>query len=473
MARAESSLVIQRMPWHANFTELNHLGAALIAKPEVFGGIMNQIFSTQMYSGNALDAVLGGKEKTIGSFDWEWQLRGASTRPLVYKGTAAVAAAGAGQVSYELPLDENWFKASDIIHPGNPKYQVRIQEDPFRRGGAWVYRVVPMTTTATPAAYLVPGAKWAKLYAQVEEGSVQSGSTQYALPLTLKSRLSTYRKEYSVTGDAANEVLAVSIPDSKGGKQTAWVKYAETEFWKQWYMEKERGRWYSRSTDAVTGSSGRPVYPGPGVDELMEDSHQHFYTTLTGTLIEEFFMDVFYSRVKPGVQREIEGFTGEYGMIQFHRAIMDKFRSNGFVTVDSNFIQSDTSEYHKNALTFGAQFTRYRMANGASIKLNHAPIFDDREIHFQIDPTTGYPYESQRIVFFDLSGEGMSSNVMKVRKRNGYKLAYVAGMQTPYGPQNNTLASHTGDFYTFTCMDQEGIHIEDITKCGELRKYGG
>lgn len=472
MARAESSLVIQRMPWHSTFTEHNHLGAALIAKPEVFGGVMTQLFSTQMYSDNALGQLLLGQEKTIGSFDWEWQLRGASTRPLVYVGTAAGSAQGTGQVAYDLPLDENWFVASDIIHPGNPKYQVRIQEAPFRRGNAWVYRVVPMTTTATPVTFLSPGAKWSKLYAQVEEGSEQSGSTQYALPLTLKSRLSSYRKKYMVTGDAANEVLAVKVPDSNGNTHNMWVKYAETEFWKQWYRELERGRWYSRSTDVVRGSTGRPIYSGPGVDELMEDAHQHYYTTFSANMVEEFLMDIFYSRVKPGARREIEAFTGEYGMIRFHRAVMDKFQSNGFITVDSNFIQSDKSEYHKNALSFGAQFTRYRMANGATLTLRHAPIFDDREIHYQIDPVTGYPYESQRFVFFDLSGDGMNSNMKQVRKRGGYKLAYVPGMQTPYGPQNNGIAAHEGDYYTFTCMDQLGIHIEDITKMGELRVYG-
>lgn len=476
MARAESSLVIRRMPWHSTFTELNHLGAAMLAKPHVFGDTLTQIFSSYTYSDNPLTAMLSGtgREATIGSNEWEWQLRGASTRPCVYVGTAASAAQGAGKTQFDLPLDENFFVAGDIIHPGNPRYQVRIQENPTRQGNRWVYRVVPMTrddSHTIPVAYLSPGAKWGKLYSQYEEGSEQSGSTQYALPLTLKNRLSRFRKKYMVTGDAANEVLAVKVPDSQGGRHTMWIKYAETEYWRQWYREKERGYWYSRSTDQILGSTGRPLYSGPGIDEQLEDSHRHFYSSFTANMLEEFLMDIFYSRVSPtSGARKLKAFTGEYGMLIFHRAVQDAFQKNGFITVDSNFIQSDTTPYHSNGLSFGAQFTRYKMANGTELELIHNPLFDDRELHFDIDPVSGYPYESQRFVFLDFAGEGKDSNIKQIKKANGYKLAYVAGMQTPYGPQNNSLASHSGDYYSMEVMDQCGVHISDITKMGELRR---
>lgn len=468
MARVESSLVYKRMPWHANFTELNHLGAANIAKPHKFGDTMRRLFSNYMYSDNPLTSILSGtgREVTIGSNEWEWELRGASTRPLVYVGTAGSAIAPG--VVAELPLDENFFLPGDILSPGNPKFQVRIQEACFKRGNAWVYRVTPMGSDTVPATFLKAGAKWSKLYAQYEEGSNQGGSTQYALPLALKSKLNRFRKTFSVTGDAANEVLAVSVPDAKGTRHTMWVKYAETTFWSQWYRELERGYWYTRTSN-VQGSTGRPVTSGPGLDELLEDSHQHYYTTFTAKMLEEFLMDIFYSRVKPGSGRKMKVFTGEYGMILFHRAVTDAFQKNGFITVDSNFIQSDSSPYHSNGLSFGAQFTRYKMANGAEIELVHNPLFDDREIHYDIDPVTGYPYESMRFVFTDfLTSEG-ESNMLLVKKKGGYKLGYVAGLQTPYGPVQNSLMSHAGDYYSMELHDQCGVQIHDISRMGELR----
>jgi len=258
--------------------------------------------------------------------------------------------------------------------------------------------------------------------------------------------------------------------DSKGKYHDSWVKYAEVEYWEQWYREVERGYWYSRSTDTVLDANGRPVYSGPGVQEQLEDGHIHFFSHLTSNLIEEYLMDIFYSRIKPGRQRRIKGYTGEYGMVQFHKAIQGWMERSGFITVvDSLFIDKTQSEYHANALAAGYQFVKYRMANGSELELVHNPLYDDREINFEIDPVTGYPVESQRITFLDFSGEGASSNIRIVNKKNGYKMGYVAGLSNPYGPNNGKLMSHTGNYYSMTVEKQSGIHIEDVTRCGELR----
>jgi hypothetical protein len=245
------------------------------------------------------------------------------------------------------------------------------------------------------------------------------------------------------------------------------------EYWEQWYRELERGYWYSRSTDTVLGANGRPIYSGPGVQEYLEDSHVHYYSVLTARLVEEYLMDIFYSRVKPGKARHIKGFSGEYGMIQFHRAIQDwNEKRKGFIqVVDQVFINKTTSAYHTNALEAGFQYVRYRMANGAELELIHNPLYDDREINFAIDPVTGYPEESQRITFLDFSGQGTdfgSGNIAIMHKANSLKLAYVCGLQTPYGPANKGQQAHSGDYYEMHVQKQCGLHIEDISKCGEL-----
>ena len=98
----------------------------------------------------------------------------------------------------------------------------------------------------------------------------------------------------------------------------------------------------------------------------------------------------------------------------------------------------------------------------------HNPVYDDPEINFELDPLTGKPAESMRITFFDVSGEGETSNLLYVDKRNGYKNWYVAGGQNPYGPVTNGLGSHSGDYYEMHVLKQCGVHLEDPTKCGEL-----
>ena len=154
--------------------------------------------------------------------------------------------------------------------------------------------------------------------------------------------MSRFRKKYKVTGDAHDEVLAVKIPDSNGTYHDSWVKYAEVEYWQQWYREIERGYWYSRSTDTVLSANGRPLRTGPGLQEQLEDSHIQRYSFLSAKLIEEYLMGIFYSRVKPGAQRQIKGYSGEYGMVGFHNAIQDWAQKTGFIQVVDNLFMQKT-----------------------------------------------------------------------------------------------------------------------------------
>lgn len=478
MSKLHNKLITKQMPWHANMTELNHLGAALIAKPAVFEGRMNQLFTAHRYSDNPLTMNLVGlgKEETIGSSEWEWSLKGATTRPLVIVEDLDPLndRKGKGKTAFRIKLDESWYQPGDIIFPGtsNKKYQCRIQEEVVKHGTGWIYTIRPMNDDPMffiDNKYFTPGQQWGKLYSQYEEAAEQSGSTQYNLPLDLKNRMSRYRKKYMVTGDAADEVLAVKIQDTKGGWHDSWIKYAEVEYWQQWYRELERGFWYARSTDTVLGANGRPIYTGPGLQEQLEDSHVYYYSHLTSKLIEEYLMDIFYSRVKPGAGRQIKAFTGEYGMLMFHRAIQNWADKTGFIQIVQDLaVGKTTSEYTKSALWGGYQFTKYVMANGAELELIHNPLYDDREINFEIDPITGYPVESMRFTFMDFSGQGSGSNIKIINKKNGYKLGYVAGLSNPYGPNNGKLMSHSGNYYEMHVEKQCGFHIEDVSRCGEL-----
>jgi len=475
--KVENKLVTKRMPWHANMTERNHLGKALIIKPQVFEPKVTQVFTAQQYSENPLTSILAGqgREETITSTEWEWSLRGANARPLVsMENIEPSPQPGKFKTTFLLKLDENWFLPGDVLTPGtsNKKNQVRIQELGFKHGNGWAYRVRLMSDDPNAflqVKYLAAGQQWAKLFSMYGEAGHQSGSTQYSMPISMRNRMSRFRKEYGVTGDVFNEVLAVAIPDSKGKYHSSWVNYAEVEYWQQWYKEDERAKWYARSTDTVLDDNGRPILSGPGIHEQLEDSHVHYYSHLSATLIEEYLMDIFYNRIAPGTQRQIKAFTGEYGMIQFHRAIQAWQQKSGFITmVDNTFIEKGSSPYNANALTAGYQFTKYRMSNGSTLELVHLPAYDDKEINFEIDPITGFPVESQRFTFLDFSGQGASSNIRFKKKQGGYKLGYVSGLTTPYGPVNKEMMSHTGDYYTMVVGDQKGVHIEDVTRCGEL-----
>lgn len=484
MATLGSKLITKEQTWNHNMTEQNHLGANLLAKPHKLATAMDQLFTSKnYYSDNPLSTMLMGNqltEETIGNTEWEWEMKGANTRPLICLENVEPESnktLGKYGVAFKIKLDEAWFLPGDYIHPGtqNKKYQLRVQSDAVPHGDGYIYTVVMASGKKSdflPLQYVKYGQQWAKLYSKYEEAAEQSGSTVFSMPIAFRNKMSLYRKEYKITNFASTEVLSVAIPVMQEGKityVTNWMKYAEIEYWQQWYRELERGFWYSRSTDTVMGANGRPVRSGPGLQEQLEDSHIERYSHLTARLIEDYLMDIFYSRVQPGSKgRKVVGYTGEYGMLMFHRAVQDWMEKSGFIKNVAVFTDKVQSQYHTNAMEAGYQFVRYNMANGASLELIHNPLYDDRSINFEIDPVTGYPTESQRITFLDFSGEAGKSNLKIMNKKDGFAFGYVNGLYGPYGPTNGGTAAHSGSYYEMHVEKACGLHIHDVTRCGEL-----
>ena len=87
MASIGSRLITKQMEWNANMTEQTHLGRALIAKPAKLSEKMDQLFSaSNYYSDNPMYSMLAGNKMTeveIAGTSWDWELKGANTRPLV------------------------------------------------------------------------------------------------------------------------------------------------------------------------------------------------------------------------------------------------------------------------------------------------------------------------------------------------------------------------------------------------------
>jgi hypothetical protein len=478
MAILNNKFIIKSMPWHANMTEMNHLGAALAIKPSVFKGKFNQLFSTQLYSQNPLETLrsmgsVGTREEV--NTQWEWEMKAANTRPLVVVENVEPVQAAYGKfgVPFKMKLDEDWYLPGDYIFPGtnDKKLQVRIQEKIGKRGNGYLY--VVQTTgkgVSIPAKYLNPGQQWTKLFSKYEEAAEQSGSTQYALPVMLTNKMSRFRKTYKVTGDVNQQVLAIAIPDSSGGFHDSWIKYAEVEYWNQWYREKAIADWFGYQDDGdVLGANGRPINGGPGIQEMLASGHRWNTNFITGKGFEEYIMDIYYGRVEFGM-RNVKCFTGEYGLLEAHRFMTDMMVRHGFTYYGANFNPTERvkSPYHENAYSYGFKFTQWRMPNGSTLEFIHNPLYDDKTLNFEIDPVTGYPIASMRYTFLDFTDGKNGNNIELVHKKNSFKNWYVAGGTTPYGPNVKGLGSHAGDYYEIHVQEQCGVHIQDVTRCGEI-----
>lgn len=485
MATVGSKLITKEQEWSANLTERDHLGRAMLIAPHKMMDKVGQLFSAQnIYSDNPLSSILKGVkggEVTISGTEWEWELKGANVRPLVVIENVEPASnttPGRYNRPFKIKLDDNWYKTTDVITPGTSgkKYLCLVQSAPQKHGDGWVYTVQLLTNDPQeflPVKYLKTNQSWSKYFSPSGEAAEKGGSTQFSLPISLKNKLSKYRKEYKVTDYASTETLRVAIPDSKGNYHKSWIRYADVEFLQQWHREKEIARWYARSSDTVMQDNGRPYQLGPGIQEQLEDSHIHRYTTLTTKLIEEYLMDIFYGRTKPGNRgRNVVAFTGEYGMLEFHRAIETKIGTTGFIRNIEVYTNKISSDLHVNALEYGMQYVKYNMANGASLQLIHNPLNDDVDLHHDIDEITGKPIESMRFTFLDFSGEQNKSNIKVVKKEEGDFFNYVCGNYGPYGPASPAakygMSAHAGDYYEMHVGCHEGIQIEDVTRCGEL-----
>jgi len=470
-------LGIRTREWHANDTEMNHLQRNGLITNQKIGEGLERFFMAKTNNYNPL-AVYGktqGSTITMTSDYQEWELMGASDRPLVILENldATLTKPGQGKTVFSIKLDANWWKIGDVIAPANKIYLLRIQSMPRPSGRGYIYDVVLHENNPqlfVPTEFLKPGAKWAKQFSIYGEGADAAGSVNFAAPFTLKTRGWRMRKEYKVTGDVKKKgVLDVAMMDRNNKiHKSNWVSYAEAEFMIQYDREKEWSRWYMRE-GATTDTTGRQARSGPGIEQLMEAGHLHFYNKLTTKLLEEYLMDIFYGRV--GFKsRHVVAYTGEYGALNVHNALQNTAFQRVQITTDSDkFVSKTASEFSSAALQYGYQFVRYVGPNGIILDIMHNACYDDVERHWAIDPISGKPAESQKITFMDFQEGSGGKNLFLLENPALSSYGYVAGTTSPYGPQKGGLMSHKEDSYTVVRQDEMGVLLKDVSRCGQLR----
>ena len=55
-----------------------------------------------------------------------------------------------------------------------------------------------------------------------------------------------------------------------------------------------------------------------------------------------------------------------------------------------------------------------------------------------------------------------------MNKKDSHAFGYVKGLTGPYGPTNGGDMAHSGEYYEMHVSKSCGLHIEDVTRCGEL-----
>ena len=433
----------------------NHLGAMYAQEPILVSNLIEHIFDVNI--GEDIVSFVD-KFPTLYIDDdvpYEWLLQGADEKniPLVAAyasdGSSALPAqSGIAGGRFTMLFNERLFEATDAIVGHKPElYLLRIVQDPISVGGGWLYTVELITGDQTlfiPASELAAGTRWSKDYSPVEQTlSKRGGGTYHTSPFRMRNVLSMIRKQYTVPGNmirkGANNPLAFAWKDQSGATQTAWIKKLDWDFMTQFRREKARLMTWGKSnvTSAGTftnkGDSGFEIRLGAGLYDQISPANYFYYNTFNINWLVEIALGLSVGKL-PEDKRNFVLSTGEYGMYQFHKAVV---QDSALFT--PNFT-TDRIVTSGNKMTYKGQFLEYISVNGIQFQLMHDPMKDDPVRNKILHPNGGLA-SSYEYTIMDFGTAGGEPNVQKVALKGDEEIfRYIPGIRDPYSAYNNLTA---------------------------------
>jgi len=470
-------------------TDLNHWTRNRAIKPEVFDYAHRLLFASRtnqlnLSQGNILESLFGlSKTKYIDALNWSWKIGVKGYRPLtILENRTPGVEPGKYRAPIKVLVDADLAAIGETWTSGSSdKSQVVHVVDKVKEGSrGYLYTLRTYTENTDHyinPIYLKSGAKWTRLYTMRGEAAESGSHTEMFTPIEYRNNLVKLRKEYTVTDFGAQAVLDIAFSDDRGNIYQSWMDRQEALYHMAMNKEIAMNAMYSRLGDApiTDPDSGYPIVPGAGIQQQISfGGNVERYTTMSAELIEAFFDRIVYARISPGDLGEVVGFSGHYGMKEFAKALDKWFGGKAIVRDSNQYVSKDAQGMGNNSLRVGYTYTSYLLPTGGSVRLIHNPLNDDKEIHRDIDPLNGYPLESQRITFLDITGGNgqsisNSANICLVRKN---KVAGTTVLDGRIGPGGtiSTNPKHSGDWYRVDISDSIGVEIADPTVTGELIK---
>lgn len=404
------------------------------------------------------------KEETIGNNKYQWFIEGRSNRPSTCTGT--FSGTGVGLTQFSVEFEENYFNPNDAVRFGDGNQAVVLSE-PTSTAGGYTFQFKLLTTdvlAAVSAASVAAGVTVGKYATVFPEGS-KTGFENHNYPDLYTNYLGIQRKSRSITGSAATDIMWVE----SNGKRL-WYFKDEEQCRADFMWEHEMDDWYSVSTMdtngvcQVVGLDGKPLIKGDGILRQIDSSNTDTYSgVLTEKRISDFIAMLGLNTGMKSTHWLV--YTGTAGLVAFAEAMKN------FVMPNGNLI------YNADAgkdMAFGGNFTTY-YAFGHKITLVHNPIFDDKVLHgSNIDPISGQPKESFRMVFlnFGRTKEGDFNIERKVKGAGGVNRSmvtkYIKGMVDLFDGKSS-FAANANDGFEVQMLRDAGIIVRNPLSCGELR----
>ena len=404
------------------------------------------------------------KEKLIGDTKYQWPILGRTTRPSTCTGT--FSGNGSGHAAFTVEFEENFFNPNDVVRFADKNQGVVIGL-PVQSAGGYTYTFKlqdPTNTASVAAAALAAGVTAGKVGTAFTESS-ERGYENHVYPDWYVNYLGITRKSKSISGSAMTDITWI---ENNGSRLWYFTDQAICE--KDFRYERELDAWYSVSTMDPNGNhtmfdtNGKAIVKGDGILRQIDAANIDTYNgTLTHTRLTEFLNQLILNTGGKGTHWMV--YTGRGGAIAFHNAM------ENFVMPNGNLVYNAATGKE---MTLGATFNSYAVL-GVRMTLVDTPIFDDPNIHGNdIDPISGLPKESFRMVFmnFDYDKLEGQSNIERIVKgaegyNRGYIMKYIDGMSNPIDFKS-MRASNSRDSFAVEYLSESGIIIRNPLSCGML-----
>lgn len=406
------------------------------------------------------------KEEMIGDNKFQWSVLGRLNRPSTLTGT--VAGNGAGGAVFSVETEENYLNPNDVVKFADGKTAIILNE-PTTTAGGYTF-LMQLTggegaaTVGVTAAALAAGVTIATVGNAFSESS-ERGYENHIYPDWYINYMTISRKSKRISGSALTDILWI---ESNG--QKLWYHKDAMLMMEEFLYQRELDDWYSIGTMDTNGNptiidpkTGNPIIKGDGILRQISSSNVDTYNgNLTEDQITSFLAQL---KLNTGVKNQHWlVFTGTAGMHAFHKAMKDLIITTGNYIYDAQAGKD---------IKIGGNFNSYN-ALGVTMTLVHNPVFDDPHLHGNdIDPVTGYPKESFRMVFtdFGVGADGVANIERKVKGAGGINRGmvtkYIKGMVDPYD-QKGMYAATSGDYFSCEILTESCIVIRNTLSCGQL-----
>jgi hypothetical protein len=474
----------------AGLTTETHLGNIYGIEPHLTSKLIDNIYDVNL--GLDLDRFMDQFPSIeVPQMEYDWMLQGVDVRnyPLIEAynsnneapGSAGFAQPGIAMTEFYLVFGERVFEATDfIVGEDTEAYALRVMEDPKPVGTNWEYKVQLITgdyNLFVPVSELQAGIRFSKEFSGVESTlSKRGGGVTHTSPFRMRNRLSQIRKQYTVPGNmidfGANTPVGFQFKTKDNKIHNTWLGRLDWDFMTEFKREKAILLMYGKNnktnqgTYVNKGESGYQLEMGSGLMEQISPSNIFYYNTFDLDYLQDILMSLSVGKLPEDSRRFVLG-TGEYGWIQFHKAV----EARGLAFSTNNAGNRITGS--GNNLRFGGQYTKLGLLNGIEVELIKVPHFDDINREKVMHPDGG-TLKSREYLIMDFGTQGGSTpNIQKVKRKNNEEIfRYIPGLRDPFSPYNNltkpSMTVSSVDGYEVHKMFIGGVKVHNPMRMARL-----